>query len=72
MTGQCNYFLVIPRASQRKSKEEPEITIHESEVEESEDVYRPIKNREMVKFHFPKMGLKKKKKKVRVSEGKGS
>ena len=63
-------FLVIPRASQRKSKEETEITIYESEVEESEEVYRPLKNREMVKFHFPKMGLKKKKK-VRVSEGEG-
>ena len=61
---------MIPRASQRKSKEETEITIYESEVEESEEVYRPLKNREMVKFHFPKMGLKKKKK-VRVSEGEG-
>ena len=64
----AKHILVIPRASQRKSKEETEITIYESEVEESEEVYRPLKNREMVKFHFPKMGLKKKKK-VRVSEG---
>ena len=64
-------FLVIPRASQRKSKEDTEIKIYESEVEESENGYRPItKNREMVKFHFPKMGLKKKTKKHRVSEGK--